>query len=234
MDELRPMSVIDLKKRFLKLLVHLRNKGFSYPYEIVFELFPKHFNMAPLSEEEKQKRTIIVDELLRDGYIELIPGKQKSYTPTEKGFDIAVKNMEEMKIQHVDLNDLLTPRYDLLKKIRRNYFIGDFESAIFNAYKLLEEKVRKKTQQPSSVHGVKLMDIAFKPKEGLLKHPRVETTSEQEGIHFLMRGSISFFKNPSSHKTVDWSDPNISAHIIAFAKFLLDLIDECKLADSKQ
>lgn len=224
------MSVFHTKQRFLKVLDRCRNKGFTYPYQIILQLIPKQFNMEPLQlyDTEKYHGRIAVKELERDGYIQLIAGKKESYTLTAKGIEIASKNIEEMKIQHVDFVGLLAPRFDLVKKVRNDYIFGNFEDSIFKAYKLLEEKIRSKAKQPSSVFGVSLMDIAFKPKGGLLTHPRTETTSEKEGLHFLMRGAISFFKNPSSHRTVDWNDPNTSAHVIAFAKFLLDLVDECK------
>lgn len=226
----RPLSIIQLKIVFLKVLYEFHVKtGNLLPCRAIFRMIPDYFKIESLSNEEYKSCFGAVKELMRDGYIKLVSKKDDTYTLTGKGVGVAVKNINDIKIQQVDLRDLLTPRFDLLRKVRPDYFIGDFEDAIFKAYKLLEVKVRLKSQQAESVYGVKLMDMAFKPKNGLLKHPNVMTKPEQEGIHFLMRGAISFFKNPSSHRTVDWNDPNKTAHVLAFAKFLLDLVDKCEL-----
>jgi hypothetical protein len=36
-----------------------------------------------------------------------------------------------------------------------------------------------------------------------------------------------WFKNPSSHRSVGYSDAQQAAHILAFANLLLDLADQC-------
>lgn len=230
MQDLRPMPLMLLKKRFLKVLCAELTKGKTLDYQPIFlSAIPKFFSIPPLSNKEFQVCEIAVQELARDHYIKKIPNEKYKYTLTPLGYKVATKDIDEMKLPHLDRFELLIQRYDLMIKVSTDCTTGDFESAVFKAFKLLEERVRVKTNQSQAVIGVTLMDNAFKPEGGLLKHPRALTKAEQKGIHFMMRGAISFFKNPSSHRTVDWDDPNKLADVLGFAKFLLDLVDECEL-----
>ena len=116
-----------------------------------------------------------------------------------------------------------------MNKVYNDYMLGDFESSVFKAYKLLEETVRKKSNLKPTDYGVPLMDKAFKPNVGILSHPAAETPGEQDGICFLMRGAYSTFKNPRSHRTVDWADPNTIIEVLVLAKLLLDIVDQCEM-----
>ena len=63
---------------------------------------------------------------------------------------------------------------------------------------------------------------------GKLKHPGAAVPLQQEGLHQMMRGAIAWFKNPISHRSLPREDAQQAAHVIAFAKVLLDLLDECQ------
>jgi hypothetical protein len=41
----------------------------------------------------------------------------------------------------------------------------------------------------------------------------------------LFRGSIGMFKNPSSHRAVDYSDPTFAAEVVLLADLLLRILD---------
>ena len=229
MNDLLPMSELTLKKRFLKVLYEELKKGNRLDFRaILMPGIPRFFGIKPLLKSEFEKGIACVYELQRDGYIRLTNEINK-YMLTEKGIKTATRKIHEMRIPNVDLADLLIERHSLLNKVYSDYILGNYENAIFNAYKELEEKVRKKASLAPSDIGTRLMDKAFKPDGGKLTHPSVKVNAEQEGIHFLMRGAISFFKNPSSHRTVDWDDPHKAIEILTFAKFLLDLVDQCQL-----
>jgi uncharacterized protein (TIGR02391 family) len=73
------------------------------------------------------------------------------------------------------------------------------------------------------------MNKAFNPKSGKLVVPTCAVAAEQEGVQSLFRGAISFFKNPSSHRTVDYNDRHIAVQVIAFAELLLDILSQTKL-----
>jgi hypothetical protein len=52
---------------------------------------------------------------------------------------------------------------------------------------------------------------------------------EQEGAYNLFKGAIALFKNPSSHRTVNYDDRLAVIQIIAFAELLLRIISTAQL-----
>lgn len=125
--------------------------------------------------------------------------------------------------------DQILSRHDLLALVRADFESGQYEKSVFAAFRHLEESVRAKTGQPASAIGVGLMSAAFSPKTGALKHPDAKVDSEADALHQLMRGAIGWYKNPSSHRTVSYCDPQHAAQVLGFANLLLDLLDECQV-----
>jgi uncharacterized protein (TIGR02391 family) len=48
---------------------------------------------------------------------------------------------------------------------------------------------------------------------------------EQEAMMHLFGGAIGVFKNPSSHRTVNYDDPTLAAEAVLLADLLLRLVD---------
>jgi len=220
---------------FLKVLhEHKRPDGFYSNHGRSFRgiLRPKiseFFKIDPLTDDEYAEGCRAVYELERDGYIMQDP--TQTHTSefkilTAKGKAVVVKSLEDMKLPAIDIDQLIS-RGDLKERIHDDFLLSDFETAIFKAYRLLEEIVREKTESPPEIIGADLMSKAFKPG-GILKHPSALTNGEAEGLHHLMRGAIMWFKNHSSHRSVGYQDDIQAAHALGFANLLLDLADECK------
>lgn len=76
----------------------------------------------------------------------------------------------------------------------------------------------------SSDYGVSLITKALHPDKGVLSIPQCKLPSEQEGVYNLFKGAIAFFKNPSSHRSINYEDPLTAIEIIAFAERLLKLL----------
>jgi len=54
-------------------------------------------------------------------------------------------------------------------------------------------------------------------------------TSEKQAISDLFAGSIGSFKNPTSHRDIDYNNPSEVAEIILFANYLLRFLERAKV-----
>ena len=222
----RPLPKSALKKMFLKVL-HETGGPMDYT-GIVRIRIAKYFEISPLSHEEQSEAIRGVKELDRAGYIteDPIQLSDKFKVLTAEGKRVVNQSLEDMRLPSIDIDHLIN-RDDLRDKIRDYYLSGEYETAIFKAFKLLEETVRNKAGQPSDVLGADLMSKAFNTGSGILKHPDAQINAENDAFHILMRGAIMWFKNPSSHRTVGYDDTEEVAHILAFANLLLNMVDQC-------
>jgi uncharacterized protein (TIGR02391 family) len=111
-----------------------------------------------------------------------------------------------------------------LEKARRQFLQGDYEEAVFAAFRAVEEAVRRASGAQDSGLGVKLMRQAFRPTDGALTDVNSDA-GEQEAMMHLFGSAIGVFKNPSSHRTVQYEDPIVAAEAVLLADLLLRLID---------
>ncbi|MGM9470139.1 TIGR02391 family protein [Streptomyces murinus] len=96
--------------------------------------------------------------------------------------------------------------------VRTNFDLGDYETACFAAMKAVEVAVRDASGLDNSLVGVKLMRAAFQPhQDGKPGGPLADTEAEggeQEAASALFAGAMGAYKNPASHRTVDFDDPS--------------------------
>jgi uncharacterized protein (TIGR02391 family) len=112
---------------------------------------------------------------------------------------------------------------ELEQKIRPLFLGGDYDTAVFKAFRELEVRVRDAGGFSEEVLGVPLMRTAFDVKSGpLTDQSRIE--GERVATQHLFAGAIGIFKNPSSHRSVSFS-PKEAAAIIRFADYLLSWVD---------
>lgn len=110
-----------------------------------------------------------------------------------------------------------------LSSARSNFALGDYETASFAAMNAVEVEVRRVASLPNELLGVALMRKAFSPKDGLLRDPEGEG-GEQQAIADLFAGAIGAYKNPASHRTVQFEDPMEAAEVIQLADLLLRIV----------
>jgi uncharacterized protein (TIGR02391 family) len=91
-------------------------------------------------------------------------------------------------------------------KIRPIFLLGDYETAAFTAMKEVEVRVRELAGLPNELIGLSLMRQAFNPIGGPLTNTTHEG-AERQARSDLFAGAIGSFKNPTSHRTVTYSDP---------------------------
>ncbi len=111
----------------------------------------------------------------------------------------------------------------VLDAARVAFTAGDYDSAVFAAFRAVEQAVRIRTGAAATDLGVTLVSNALNPKAPLLRLSNI--TAEQEAFHALFRDALGAFKNPLSHRPVKHSDPVRVLQYLAFASLLIRLVE---------
>jgi len=120
-------------------------------------------------------------------------------------------------------------------KVYPAFLRGEYDTAVFQAFREIEVAVRTAGKFPAELIGRKLVREAFRPldpnnptaKAGPLTDLNAPA-AEQEGMATLFDGAISIYKNPQSHRNVP-TDAVDAAEIIVFASHLLRIVDRMKV-----
>jgi uncharacterized protein (TIGR02391 family) len=112
----------------------------------------------------------------------------------------------------------------IAEKARPMFMRGDYDVAVFQAFKDVELAVRTAAKLSDSDIGRKLMQIAFQPEKGPLTDSSADK-GEQVGVMDLFSGAIGYCKNPASHRSPGY-DRVAAAQLLAFASFLLTQVDQ--------
>lgn len=121
----------------------------------------------------------------------------------------------------------LHPRIE--SKARIQFAIGAYGSAVHEAFKELEIRVREAGGFPAKTLGDNLMRLAFNLDSGPLTDTSL-VLGERRAIMELYAGAMGAFKNPLSHRTVDYDDPTIAAEQLLFADLLHRMLDVFEVA----
>lgn len=131
----------------------------------------------------------------------------------------------------------LLPSHDLdpvlVRDVKPLFIRGDYDTAVFQAFKEVEVRVRAKSGFPNSKIGQHLMRDALDPSKGPLTDYSSEA-SERQGASDLFAGAIALFKNPNSHRNVNLDDINEVVDLIHFANHLLRLIERSPQASTNE
>jgi len=184
--------------------------------------------------EEVMKRLIVAWRWLeRELFIAPQPGNVSWAFITPRGKEVLEsQNFETYNRGHLLPSDGLDPI--LVRKVKQTFIRGDYDTAIFQAFKEVEVRVRKKAGLSNKDFGVPLIRKAFGPPAGPLVDKKADK-GEQTAIMELFAGALGTFKNPSSHRDVEFSDPKEAADIIHIANQLLRIvesIESIKLANT--
>lgn len=144
------------------------------------------------------------------------------YRVTTAGAEVVNDSRAVAKVWAADR--LAGELHPALSSARSNFALGDYETASFAAMKAVEVEVRRVADLPNELLGIALMRKAFSPKDGALRDPGAEG-GEQQATADLFAGAIGAYKNPASHRIVQFDDPVEAAEVIQLADLLLRIVE---------
>jgi uncharacterized protein (TIGR02391 family) len=108
--------------------------------------------------------------------------------------------------------------------VKAHFMRGDYPTAVFEAMREVEIQVRERAELDATDLGPNLMRKGFDSQTGPLRdHGR--PAAENEATSHLFAGAIGLYKNPASHRRVDYSDPMVAAGVLLLADQLLRELD---------
>ena len=116
---------------------------------------------------------------------------------------------------------LLDPR--IAHKVWSAFIRGEYDTAVFQAFKEVEVAVRNAGNFSLTDLGVPLMRKAFGTNGPLTDSSLPE--GEQESLSHLFAGAIGSYKNPTSHRNVTISDPTEAVEMIVLANHLFRIVE---------
>lgn len=218
------------------LLVALDGSDYINPFAIIsFDLMRLYFRAHPSVRERypAEHDAEILFALMaswqwleREGFVAPRPTDTSSggvipYSVTKRG-----KTIETLEALEVYRKGNLLPKRQLhptiTQKVWSLFLQGYYDTAVFQAFKEVEVAVRKAGGYADTDLGVSLMRKAFGDKGPLtdLKQP----PAEQEARAHLFASAIGSYKNPGSHRNVDFTAEE-AAEVIILASHLLRIVD---------
>ena len=224
-EEVGPYLIVYLNKRFIE---NNRNKFHRYN-----ETSPENSDVRNYAGELRDR----VSEVLGEAWMWLVTEGFLSPSYEDNSNDWVrisrrgqkIKETDDYKsFQHINLlpKKVLDPV--LSAKVWSPFIRGDFETAIFVSFKEVEVRLRKVTGLSVTDLGTKLARKAFDPKDGKLTNYVTEDLGERQAFSDLFAGALGAFKNPTSHRDIDFTNPSSVVGLILFANTLLAIIDERK------
>jgi uncharacterized protein (TIGR02391 family) len=185
--------------------------------------FTLNLNNSGYGDIELKKITEAWMWLEREGMLAPRPGHDREWVyVTERGHELAnATDLTVYKRSNIIPKEVLDPI--LANKVYHLFIRGDYDTAVFQAFKEVEIRVRKAASLPNDSYGVTLIRDAFHPVKGKLTDKSL-TPSERQSTSDLFAGAVGLFKNPASHRDVDWEDPNECAELIYLANNLLRIV----------
>jgi uncharacterized protein (TIGR02391 family) len=145
------------------------------------------------------------------------------FFPTKKGIRI-----KESEFEKVIGGYVLTPNSYIHPLIIKKSFpllsSVQYDVAVFQAFKIIETKIREKIGAGNDEYGVQLIRKAYHPDNGPLSNFDLPKT-EREAFCNYIAGAFGFYKNPCSHREIEMDYLTAFSRIVV-ASDLLTIIDK--------
>jgi uncharacterized protein (TIGR02391 family) len=112
----------------------------------------------------------------------------------------------------------------IIKKAYPSIKKDEYDTAVFKAFKAVEIRVRELSRLPNEMVGVDLMRKAFAPDNGPLSD-KTAPKAEREALSHLFSGAIGCYKNPISHREVQFTF-NEAFEMLLLGSHLLSILDK--------
>ncbi len=162
--------------------------------------------------------------LEREGMIAPKPATQGEFVfITRRGREMT----RAADLQHYQRANLLPRKLlhgRIAQKVWGPFLRGDYDTAVFQAFKEVEIAVREASRLGDQYYGPDLMRKAFAPEAGPLSD-KAKPLAEREALSALFAGAMGTYKNPLSHRHVG-SDAEEAVELLLLASHLLRRVDD--------
>lgn len=208
------------------VLKHLNKIGKINRYNYTLGTSPEMFEYAGQYLEEFKKRLMEAFIWLeREMFIAPEPGQDGEWRFITRRGKRVLQEEDFKTYARESLLDSRTLDPVLVRKVRPLFLRGDYDTAIFQAFKEVEIRVRKAGKFTNNDLGVDLMRKAFHSRTGNLTNTH-STSAEKDNMMHLFSGAIGLFKNPVSHRDIGNISPEFAADAIHFSNLLLRMVGE--------
>jgi uncharacterized protein (TIGR02391 family) len=163
--------------------------------------------------------------LLREGLLLPAPGNTQSWVYVGSRGHAAVKKEAFDKYRHAALLPQAMLHPSIAATVFSAFLRGEYDIAIFAAFRAVEDTVRKVCGFPNQLVGSALMRKAFDLKTGPLLDANV-VPGEQQAMADVFAGAMGLFKNPTSHRLNAFNSAEQAVSLVLFANYLINLVYE--------
>jgi len=151
---------------------------------------------------------------------------EEEFFPTKKGFRFLESEFKRVVKKYA----LMPETYVHPLIVRKSFSLlndSQFESAVLQAFKTIETRIREKINAAPEYVGVKLIRKAFNSENGPLTDYELPK-AEREAFCNYIAGTFGYYKNPCSHRDVEMDFISAFDRIVV-ASDLLKVIENSKL-----